>query len=196
MVETTEISELTRSNRIAMLAHISTVTVMVFFMIWESVRGQLSPVYMTIATVVGVIPLIGEVICWKSNTEHAMIKHLVSYGFSLFYTICLFTSPTNLIYVFVIPIEAEIDFKKAAKVVGEKSLEMLHLKDLTKVTGYVRGGCTAIGMKKQFPTVIQEDAKELEYMHVSGGKLGMQIRLAPLDLQKVAKAEFADVIRP
>ena len=59
-------------------------------------------------------------------------------------------------YVFVIPIEAEIDFKKAAKVVGEKSLEMLHLKDLTKVTGYVRGGCTAIGMKKQFPTVIQE----------------------------------------
>ena len=99
-------------------------------------------------------------------------------------------------YVFVLPIEAEIDFKKAAKVVGEKSLEMLHLKDLTKVTGYVRGGCTAIGMKKQFPTVIQEDAKELEYMHVSGGKLGMQIRLAPLDLQKVAKAEFADVIRP
>ena len=195
-METKEISELTRSNRIAMLSHISTVTVMVFFMIWESVRGQLSPVYMTIATVVGVIPLIGEVICWKSNTEHAMIIHLVSYGFSLFYTICLFTSPTNLIYVFVIPIEAEIDFKKAAKVVGEKSLEMLHLKDLTKVTGYVRGGCTAIGMKKQFPTVIQEDAKELEYMHVSGGKLGMQIRLAPLDLQKVAKAEFADVIRP
>ena len=85
MVETKEISELTRSNRVAMLSHISTVAVMVFFMIWESVRGQLSPVYMTIATVVGVIPLIGEVICWKSNTEHAMIKHLVSYGFSLFY---------------------------------------------------------------------------------------------------------------
>ena len=103
MVETKEISELTRSNRIAMLSHISTVTVMVFFMIWESVRGQLSPVYMTIATVVGVIPLIGEVICWKGNREHAMIKHLVSYGFALFYTICLFTSPTNLIYVFVIP---------------------------------------------------------------------------------------------
>ena len=72
----------------------------------------------------------------------------------------------------------------------------LPVKDITAVTGYVRGGCTAIGMKKQFPTVIQEDAKELEYMHVSGGKLGMQIRLAPLDLQKVAKAEFADVIRP
>ena len=99
-------------------------------------------------------------------------------------------------YVFVLPIEAELDLKKAAKAAGVKSVSMLHVKDITQVTGYVRGGCTAIGMKKQFPTVIQEDAKELEYMHVSGGKLGMQIRLAPLDLQKVAKAEFADVIRP
>lgn len=97
-------------------------------------------------------------------------------------------------YVFVIPIEEEIDFKKAAKAVGEKSLEMLHLKDLTQVTGYVRGGCTAVGMKKQFPTVIQEDAKDLPHMHVSGGKLGMQLTLAPLDLAKVANAEFADII--
>ena len=91
-METKETSELTRSNRMAMMAHISTVAVMVLFMIWEIVRGELSPVYMAIATVVGVIPLIGEVICWKGNTEHAMIKHLVSYGFALFYTICLFTS--------------------------------------------------------------------------------------------------------
>ena len=87
-------------------------------------------------------------------------------------------------YVFVIPIEKEIDFKKAAKVVGEKSLEMLHLKELTKVTGYVRGGCTSI----------QEDAKELEHMHVSGGKLGMQLTLLPEDLAKAANAQFADVI--
>ena len=91
-------------------------------------------------------------------------------------------------------IEAEIDFKKAAKVVGEKSLEMLHLKDLTKVTGYVRGGCTAIGMKKQFPTVIQKDAEVLEYMHVSAGKLGMQLKLSPKDLQKASNAKFDDVI--
>ena len=97
-------------------------------------------------------------------------------------------------YVFVIPIEEEIDFKKAAKAVGEKSLEMLHLKDLTQVTGYVRGGCTAVGMKKQFPTVIQEDAKDLPHMHVSGGKLGMQLTLAPLDLAKASNAEFADII--
>ena len=124
------------------------------------------------------------------------IADKLSLPYEQVYKTLVTTGKTGNHYVFVIPIEAEIDFKKAAKVVGEKSLEMLHLKDLTKVTGYVRGGCTAIGMKKQFPTVIQEDAKELEYMHVSGGKLGMQIRLAPQDLQKVAKAEFADVIRP
>ena len=97
-------------------------------------------------------------------------------------------------YVFVIPIEEEIDFKKAAKVVGEKALEMLHLKDLTKVTGYVRGGCTSIAMKKQYPTVIQEDAQLLEQMYVSAGKLGMQIKLAPEDLCKAANAKFDDVI--
>ena len=96
--------------------------------------------------------------------------------------------------MFVIPIEAEIDFKKAARTVGEKSLEMLHLKDLTKVTGYVRGGCTAIGMKKQFPTVIQESAENLPYIYVSGGKLGMQLKLDPKDLKEASGASFADVI--
>lgn len=97
-------------------------------------------------------------------------------------------------YVFVIPIAEEIDFKKAAKVVGEKSLEMLPLKDLTKVTGYVRGGCTSIGMKKQFPTVIDKTAMRLERMIVSGGKIGMQLRLSPEDLKKAANAQFEDVI--
>ena len=99
-------------------------------------------------------------------------------------------------FVAVVPLDKHIDMKKAAKALGVKRVELLHLNKLFDLTGYVRGGCSPLGMKKQFPTVIQEDAKELEYMHVSGGKLGMQIRLAPLDLQKVAKAEFADVIRP
>lgn len=98
-------------------------------------------------------------------------------------------------YVFVIPIEADIDFKKAARAVGEKSLEMLPLKDLTTVTGYVRGGCTAIGMKKQFQTVIQEQAEQLPQMYVSGGRLGMQIKLAPEDLQRTIQAVYADVIQ-
>ena len=102
-------------------------------------------------------------------------------------------SKTN--YVFVIPVNCELDLKKAAHAVKEKSVEMLKSKELLPLTGYVHGGCSPIGMKKQFPTVIQKDAEELKQMHVSGGKLGMQLKLAPADLKKAAKAQFADVIR-
>ena len=98
-------------------------------------------------------------------------------------------------YVFVIPIEASIDFKKAAHAVGEKSVELLPLKDVTAVTGYVRGGCTAIGMKKQYVTRIDESAKTQEQIYVSGGRIGSQIQLKPDDLAKAARAEFADIIR-
>lgn len=98
-------------------------------------------------------------------------------------------------YVFVIPVEQEIDLKKAARAVGEKSLELLPLKQLTAVTGYVRGGCTAVGMKKQFPTVIDESARDLEEFYVSGGRVGTQLRLAPEGLKKAASATYADVIR-
>ena len=97
-------------------------------------------------------------------------------------------------YVFVIPVAEEIDFKKAAKVVGEKSLEMLPLKDLTAVTGYIRGGCTSVGMKKKFQTTIQEDAMLLDKIVVSGGRLGLQLVLKPDDLRKAAEAEYADVV--
>lgn len=127
-------------------------------------------------------------------TDGIQVADMLGLEHRLVYKTLVTTGKTGEHYVFVIPIEAEIDFKKAARAVGEKSLEMLHLKDLTKVTGYVRGGCTAIGMKKQFPTVIQEDAKELEKIYVSGGKLGMQIELSPSDLQKVSHAVFKDVI--
>ncbi len=98
-------------------------------------------------------------------------------------------------FVFVIPIDQELDLKKAAKAAGEKSIEMLHLKDLTKVTGYIRGGCTSIGMKKQYPTFIHEAAKEQDKITVSGGRLGLQITLSPDDLCRAAKAEYADIIK-
>lgn len=97
-------------------------------------------------------------------------------------------------YVFVIPVNQEIDFKKAARVVGEKSMEMLPLKDLTNVTGYIRGGCTAVGMKKKFRTVIQADAKQLESIVVSGGKRGLQLILHPEDLKRASEAEYEDII--
>ena len=105
------------------------------------------------------------------------------------------TGKSGAHYVCVIPIEKEIDFKKAARAAGEKSLEMLPLKELTQVTGYVRGGCTSIGMKKKFLTIIQKSAEKHEQIYVSGGKIGIQLCLAPEDLRKAADAEFGDIIR-
>ena len=128
-------------------------------------------------------------------TDGVQVADKLGYPHELVYKTLVTIGKSGGYYVFVIPIEAEIDFKKAARTVKEKSLEMLHLKDLTKVTGYIRGGCTAIGMKKQFPTVIQESAKKLEQIHISGGRLSMQLKFSPIDLQKAANAEFADVIR-
>lgn len=78
--------------------------------------------------------------------------------------------------------------------VGEKSLEMVHVKDINAVTGYIRGGCTPIGMKKQYDTVVHESAKNFDQIIVSGGRLGSQILLAPEDLIKVTGGKFADII--
>ncbi len=98
-------------------------------------------------------------------------------------------------YVFVIPIAEELDLKKAAKSVGEKSVELIHVNDINKITGYIRGGCTAVGMKKQYVTRIDASARALASVIVSGGRLGMQIELTPDDLKKAAKAEYDDIIR-
>lgn len=97
-------------------------------------------------------------------------------------------------YVFVIPIEAELDLKAAARAVNEKALELLPLKELTPVTGYIRGGCTAIGMKKAFPTVIDASVEGLPHLHVSGGKPGLQLKLSVEDYLKASKAKVAEVI--
>lgn len=112
----------------------------------------------------------------------------------LVYKTLVTVAKSRAYYVFVIPIEAELDLKAAAKAVGEKALELLPLKELTPVTGYIRGGCTAIGMKKAFPTVLDASAKELPYLHVSGGKPGLQIKLSLEDYLKASRAEIADVV--
>ena len=77
---------------------------------------------------------------------------------------------------------------------GEKSVELLHVKDITKITGYVRGGCTPIGMKKQFMTVIHRTAEELPLFYISGGRIGTQIRLSPQELVKAIRGKFEDII--
>ncbi|MEK4058851.1 MULTISPECIES: Cys-tRNA(Pro) deacylase [Paenibacillus] len=103
-------------------------------------------------------------------------------------------SGANL-YVFVIPVAEELDLKKAARAAGEKKIEMLPLKDLLKWTGYVRGGCSPVGMKKLYPTYIEQSAEGLETIAVSGGKIGMQIELAPDELAGMVNAKYGDLIK-
>ncbi len=97
-------------------------------------------------------------------------------------------------YVFVVPVKAELDLKKAAKASGEKAVSMIKQKELLPLTGYVHGGCSPIGMKKQFPTFIHETAVQYDRIFVSAGKVGFQIELAPKDLISVAGCELADIV--
>lgn len=101
---------------------------------------------------------------------------------------------TGSYYCFLLPVAEELDLKKSAKSVGEKSVELVHVKDINKITGYVRGGCTPIGMKKQFPTVIHESAGNLPLFYISGGRIGTQINLSPAELAKSINAKFEDII--
>ena len=96
-------------------------------------------------------------------------------------------------YVFVIPVACELDLKKAAKAVGEKSVAMLHVSELTPLTGYVRGGCSPVGMKKFFTTVIDESAKKYERIYFSGGRIGLQVETTLAELEKVIKFRLADI---
>ncbi|MDP1394833.1 Cys-tRNA(Pro) deacylase [Lysinibacillus capsici] len=97
------------------------------------------------------------------------------------------------LFVFVIPVAEELDLKAAAKVVGEKKIEMLAVKDLLSHTGYVRGGCSPVGMKKLYPTVIDVSAQEQGSIIVSAGKIGMQIHVQIEDLKNITKAQLASI---
>ena len=93
-----------------------------------------------------------------------------------------------------IPVDEELDLKKAARAAGEKKVEMIHVKDMLGITGYIRGGCSPIGMKKHFPTYIHPTASGFDKIYVSAGQRGLQIQIAPADLIKVAQAIEADLI--
>ncbi len=106
----------------------------------------------------------------------------------------LVTKGKNGCYVFVIPAAAELDLKKAARAVGEKAVEMLPVKELLKTTGYIRGGCSPLGMKKAYPTVIDSHAREWETIVVSAGRIGWQMELSPERLREASGASFGDLI--
>ena len=99
------------------------------------------------------------------------------------------------LYVFVIPVAEELDLKNAAKIAGEKKIEMIAVKDIMKYTGYIRGGCSPIGMKKNYKTFIHESAEDLDFIIFSAGKIGHQIKMNPKDLVNVVEGEFAFLIK-
>lgn len=95
--------------------------------------------------------------------------------------------------VFCIPVSDELDLRRAASVSGNKKLEMIHVKELLPLTGYIRGGCSPIGMKKRFPTFVDETAQLFDSIHFSGGKVGCQIRMNPDDLARLVPFQYADL---
>ncbi|ABO51724.1 ybaK/ebsC protein [Desulforamulus reducens MI-1] len=102
---------------------------------------------------------------------------------------------SKTLYVFIVPVEEELDLKKAAKATGEKKVDMIPVKDIQKHTGYIRGGCSPLGMKKHYKTLIDDSAKGLEKIIVSGGKIGLQIELAVAELASVTEAEIIDITK-
>lgn len=139
-----------------------------------------------------------EIITYKSNDgkidgisvankigidENNVFKTLVAQGTS------------KELYVFVIPVVEELNLKEAAIISKEKKIEMIHVNDIMKYTGYIRGGCSPIGQKREYKTFIHESAKSLEFIVVSAGKIGYQIKLKPIDLLNIVAGEFKYLIK-
>ena len=130
----------------------------------------------------GEAPVDGATVAALLGQDPARVfKTLVSVGASRRY------------YVFDIPVLCELDLKKAAKAVGEKSIAMIHVSEITPLTGYVRGGCSPIGMKKQFPTVLDRSALAHDTICVSAGRIGAQVELSPEDLLQLIRGTAADI---
>ena len=99
------------------------------------------------------------------------------------------------VYVFVIPVSSELDLKKAAKAAGEKSVEMVKVSEINALTGYIRGGCSPVGMKKRYPAFINESANAKNTVYVSAGKIGSQVELEPLALAEICGAQFSELVK-
>ncbi|WP_315081275.1 Cys-tRNA(Pro) deacylase [uncultured Clostridium sp.] len=126
----------------------------------------------------------GVAVAHKINkNENEVFKTLVTQGHS------------KEFYVYVVPVAQELDMKKAAKAASEKSIEMIHVKDINKITGYIRGGCSPIGMKKAFKTFVHNTALNCETIVFSGGKIGSQIEINPRQLENILDCTFVDLIK-
>lgn len=129
----------------------------------------------------------------NGQTDGVTVANKVGHPVECVFKTLVAVSGTGNHYVFVLPVAEELNLKACAKLVGEKKIEMLAVKDLLSVTGYIRGGCSPMGMKKQYPVFIDETAASLDYIIVSAGKIGVQVQLNPNDLLIAAKASYAKI---
>ncbi|GAB6179254.1 Cys-tRNA(Pro) deacylase [Desulfotomaculum defluvii] len=121
------------------------------------------------------------------------VAHKVGKDPRMVYKTLVAQGSSKNLFVFIMPVEEELDFKKAAKATGEKKVDLIPVKDIQKFTGYIRGGCSPIGMKKHYPTFIDDSSQKLDKIIVSGGKIGIQIELNLTDLAEITKAEIVDL---
>ena len=123
------------------------------------------------------------------------VAHQIGKDVSQVYKTLVAQGSSKNIYVYVIPVDKNLDLKKAAKVANEKNMAMINVNDINKFTGYIRGGCSPIGMKKLYKTFVNKTAKALDNIIVSAGKIGYQVELSPEELQHLIKCEFEDIIK-
>ena len=123
------------------------------------------------------------------------VAHQIGKDVSQVYKTLVAQGSSKNIYVYVISVDKNLDLKKAAKVANEKNMAMINVNDINKFTGYIRGGCSPIGMKKLYKTFVNETAKVLDTIVVSAGKIGYQVELSPEELQQLIKCEFKDIIK-
>lgn len=139
-----------------------------------------------------------EMITYESNDgkiDGVSVAHKIGIGEGHVFKTLVAQGTSKELYVFVIPVAEELNLKEAAVISGEKKVEMIHVKDIMKYTGYIRGGCSPIGQKKEYKTFIHESAKRLDFIIVSAGKIGYQIKINPNDLVNVVSGKFEYIIK-
>lgn len=123
------------------------------------------------------------------------VAHILNQPVEKVYKTLVTQANTKEFSVYMLPVEKELDLKKCAKVAGVKSCEMIHVKDINKITGYIRGGCSPLGMKKQFRTFMYEDALNQDKIYFSAGEIGMQIEMDPKTLMDLIQVQAVDIIK-
>ena len=131
----------------------------------------------------------------KTHVDGVEVASKIGKSVDIVYKTLVAKSINKEIYVYIIPVNETLDLKKAAKVASEKSIEMINVNDINKITGYIRGGCSPIGMKKLYKTFINKSAEDLENIIVSAGKIGYQIELSPIDLKTMVNFEYCDIVK-